>query len=154
MLCRSFTLLVLFIPRLLVEASDFPNVKCTEEFGFYRDPQNCSNFYQCSFGKPAGFQFCPYELVFSNSIKNCVEKQSRYDDCNGGKFFYHYIQNISIHLGLGWRRGQWGHMARDNNFEGKSTLLNITYWARLVDHWWWLWFSLGAPYFWPCAKLN
>lgn len=82
MSCLSFTLLVLFVPGLLTESSNFKNVTCDEKSGFYRDPRNCSNFYQCSFGKPTDLKFCPYELVFSNSIKNCVEKGSQYDDCN------------------------------------------------------------------------
>lgn len=80
----NFTILaVLLFPGIVVESMNIKDMKCAEKFGFYRDPKNCSNFYQCSFGKPASIQFCPYELVFSNYIKNCVVKKSRYDDCNG-----------------------------------------------------------------------
>lgn len=54
---------------------------CTGKIdGFYRDPVNCSAYYQCSFGS-SYHKTCPYGTLFSETLEGC-DWAEKVPDCS------------------------------------------------------------------------
>ncbi|ESO88820.1 hypothetical protein LOTGIDRAFT_234405 [Lottia gigantea] len=57
---------------------------CTSSFGWIRNPNNCSEFWRCDFGKPIPMVPCPSGLILNNQLHVCVRRGGQYDDCDQG----------------------------------------------------------------------
>ncbi|XP_041362868.1 mucin-5AC-like isoform X2 [Gigantopelta aegis] len=59
-----------------------PKYPCTSMgIQWVRHENDCSRYYICSFGKPQLLPACPGNSHWSNTFKNCVPIDSRWDDC-------------------------------------------------------------------------
>ncbi|XP_029643690.1 uncharacterized protein LOC115218061 [Octopus sinensis] len=80
-LLLSSLILLLYVPTAHLTYSPKYPCRSTRPTQWERDPQNCSKYYFCIYGRPILMPACAYGLVWSQSGSACVEVNSYWDDC-------------------------------------------------------------------------